>query len=266
MAGKSPRAAKPGRRKGSGVGDGRGRKKGERENTRRRSGDVAVSASDVKMAMYKSIVKKMAAGKKLTAADMALVKEVEAEEKARAAAQAEEKARREPRDEVLHNGGATAEEDITEFILREGVVRGQVRRFSQVAMMHQLKLADAEKLLWKIQRELLETYGFEGAKKSGKLDGTERQALQWVKSIGQLSAVSQEWELQMESVRRNRVMGSASDRETFESLVETMKKLADRRDTLVLKIRELSAKEKRAGTARGAKATSFAIVVKNDKL
>lgn len=227
---------------------------------------MAVSASDVKRAAYKGVLKKMSAGMKLTAADYDLIREVEAEERAEAARLREGSGGGGDAGAVLHNGGATIDEDVREWVIRDGVVRGRVLRFSQLAVLHQVPVAKLEKVVWGIQRELLETYGFEGAKKSGKLDGVERQAFQWVLSIAQLSAISQEWELQMEHVRNSRVDGKGSDIETFQALVGTMKDLVNQRNSLMIKVRELSAKEKKAGTARGAKATSFAIVVKNGRI
>lgn len=259
MRGGKESKGRPKRQKGKGIGKKSGRKKGEHL--------VVVSASEVKLAAYKTVVKKMHAGKKLTAADYALIREVEAEErKAMAADRAAKEREAGKGGDVLHTGGATIDEDVREWIVRDGVVRGRVLRLSQVSSLHQVPMDKLEKIVWQIQRELLETYGFEGAKKSGKLDGVERQAFQWVLSIAQLSAISQEWELQMEHVRNCRTDGKGSDIETFQALVGTMKDLVNQRNSLMIKVRELSAKEKRAGTARGAKATSFAIVVKNSKL
>src|SRR5690606_25930254 len=100
------------------------------------------------------------------------------------------------------NGGATLEEDLEEWTLRDGVVRGRARRLSGLATAHQVDRKELEKALWKIQRGLLSRYGFEGTKRSGPLSGNEALALQWVKSIAQLARASQEWELQMEDAEK----------------------------------------------------------------
>jgi hypothetical protein len=65
-------------------------------------------------------------------------------------------------------------------------------------------------------------------------------------------------------VRQRRADGGGVDLETFQAMVETMKKLTDRRDALVLKVRELGMKERRAGDAKtGGGGMVYQIVVKN---
>lgn len=198
-------------------------------------------------------------GKRLTAADYRFLHEMESEE--RATATAASVATSELEDEI--NGGATLEEDLEEWTLRDGVVRGRARRLSLLATAHGVERKEIDKALWKIQRGLLARFGFEGTKRSGPLSGNEALALQWVKSIAQLAKASQEWELQMEDLERGRAGGHGSSMERFAALVTTLKQLAEKRDGLSLKVRELSAREKRVGTGRGQKAHSFQIVIAN---
>jgi HD superfamily phosphohydrolase len=209
--------------------------------------------SKAKMAAYKAVLGKIEKGRSPTAADQKLIDEVERAARA-------EKARREgPTEEDEQNYGREPEEDLEEWTVRDGVVDKQVRTLPSLARRHQMERGEIEKLLWKVQRDLLRRYGFEGAKKTGALTGDERQALQWVISIEQLRRASQEWELQMQEVRHRRGQNQSITLEEFATLVQTVKQLAERRDSLVLKVRELGAKEKRAGTARGQKALSFVI-------
>lgn len=198
---------------------------------------------------------KVQRGESLSAADYRFLKETEKEERAAVVAPpiAED-----PGDPTM---GATLEEDLEEWTLRDGAVRGQERRLSALAAMHQVPRDELEKKLWKIQRGLLARYGFEGTKKSGQLSGNEALALQWVKSIAQLGQASREWELRMEEGRRARHAGKAMPSDEFADLIATLRQIVEKRDGLSLKVRELSAKEKKAGTGRGQKGHSFQIVI-----
>lgn len=208
-------------------------------------------AQAVKRAIHAALVQKVKERKRLTAADYAVLREWEADERAREFQQNPAKPNPIP--------ATDPEGDLEEWVTRDGVVKGQVLSLSQLAQRHQLKQPDAEKLLVKVERKLLVRYGFEGSKKRGPLSGAERQALQWVVSIEQLRRASQEWELETETIRRSRAFGDKADLERLAGIVETVKKLADRRDSLVLKVRELGAKERRIGTGRGQKGVLFAI-------
>lgn len=227
---------------------------------RRRVEAVQISPADVGEARrkrYLSILARDAAGKKVTAVERSFLDDFEHEiaegSKVKAADAAEEM-----------NGGATIEEDLEEWTLRDGVVRGRARLLSALASAHQVDRKGQEKVLWKIQRVLLARFGFEGTRKSGPLSGNEALALQWVKSIAQLARASQEWELQMEEAERARAGGNGFAMDRFESLVGTLKQLADKRDSLALKVRELSAKERKAGTGRGQKSHNIQIVMRSD--
>lgn len=207
-----------------------------------------------KRAAFAAVLRKIKEGKKLTAADYRFLEEWEAEERAEAAVVSVDLPEK-------SNGGATLEEDLEEWTLRDGVVRGRARRLSGLAVVHQVDRKDLDKGLWRIQRGLLARYGFEGTKRSGPLSGNEALALQWVKSIAQLARASQEWELQMEDAEKARAGGRTFGLDRFAALVATLKQLAEKRDGLSLKVRELSAKEKKAGTGRGQKGHSFQIVI-----
>jgi hypothetical protein len=196
-----------------------------------------------------AIERKIANGKNPTAADMEFLRSWREGKREKVEVE---------KDEEDFNGGASLEEDLEEWTLRDGVVRGQYRRLSALARAHQVESVD--KVLWKVQRGLLKAYGWEGTKKSGPLAGNEALALMWVKSIGQLARASRQWELQMDEAERDG-MGM----EFFQGLVGTLKQLADKRDNLAFKVRELSAKEKKAGTGRGQRAHSIEIVMFDGK-
>lgn len=220
-----------------------------------------IGAKAIRRAAYASIIKKLKEGKKLTAADMEFIREWEREERQQEGGEAGE-AGGEAKELTLAHipGGATLEEDLAEWTLRDGIVRGLPRRLSILARAHQVEIRDLEKKLWKVQRNLLKQYGFEGTKKAGALTGNEALALQWVKSIGQVSRASAQWELHLEQMESRR-MDAEGDLERFAVMVGTLKQLVERRDGLAIKVRELSAKEKRLGTGRGQKAHSFEIVI-----
>jgi hypothetical protein len=201
---------------------------------------------DPELAVVEAIQRKIAGGKNPTAADMEFLRSWR-ERKNSPPVEVEKQ-------EEDFNGGATLEEDLEEWTLRDGVVRGQYRRLSALARAHQVE--SVEKVLWRVQRGLLKAYGWEGSKKSGALAGNEALALMWVKSIGQLARASRQWELKMDEAERSE-MGF----EFFQGLVMTLKQLADKRDNLAFKVRELSAKEKKAGTGRGQRAHSIEIVM-----
>jgi hypothetical protein len=235
-------------RKSKAIGGAKGRRRKNDEDTV----DMAkLGAADAKKAMYAAVLRKMKEGKKLTAADQQVIRDWETEERAR---EAEEK-----RSAVVVelNGGATLEEDLEEWTLRDGVVRGEVRRLSTLAKAHQVE-GSLDKVLWRVQRRLLAGYGFEGSKRSGPLTGNEALALQWVKSISQISRTSAQWQLRMADIE---CRGGNMALDEFAMMVATMKSLTEKRDGLALKVRELAAKEKRAGTGRGQKAHSFEIVI-----
>lgn len=81
-----------------------------------------------------------------------LLEELEAEERATAASVSASAVE----DDL--NGGASLEEDLEEWTLRDGVVRGRARRLSGLASAHQVERKDLEKALWKIQRGLGRDY------------------------------------------------------------------------------------------------------------
>jgi hypothetical protein len=220
-------------------------------------GDIA----KVRASRYAQMAKRQAAGKKLTAAEIAFMQEYEGEIRAAAATA---KKMREAGEASGPNFGAEAEDDFEEWIVRDGVVKGHVLTMGQLTRRHSMERAAAEALMVKIQRALLVRYGFDGPKRTGELTGGERQGLQWVISIEQLRKASQEWELTNEANRAARGDGAKVDLEMLGTMVATVKQLADRRDALVLKVRELAAKERRAGTGRGQNAMGFAIVMKDE--
>ncbi|MBI1291186.1 hypothetical protein GC173_08060 [bacterium] len=209
-------------------------------------------------AAFAAVLRKLKDGKKLTAADYRFLEEMEAEERAAAKVGAEKDG---PGDANL---GASLEEDLEEWILRDGVVRGRSRKLSAVAAMHQVPRAQLDKLLWKLQRGLLARYGFEGLKKTGALSGNEVLAMQWVKSIAQIARASQEWELQMEDAEKGRDEGKGVGLERFQLLVDTLKKLAEKRDLLAFKVRELAIKERKEVVSRKGTAGRMVNIVVND--
>jgi hypothetical protein len=213
-------------------------------------------ASQAKKAAFAGILRRLKEGKKLTAAELDLLDEMESRERSGAATTAA----------LPEAGVATLDDDLEEWTLRDGVVRGQARRLSSLAVVHQVNRKEVDRKLWKIQRALLSQYGFESGTRSGPLTGNEALALQWVKSIAQLARASQEWELQMLDLERARANGGGLQIDRFAALVGTLKQLADKRDSLALKVRELSMKEKKAGTGRGQKANNFQIVIRDDEL
>lgn len=255
MTAAAPRKRNAGGGKAKGRAKRKTRKKGEFEDMNQ--GDIA----KVRASRYAQMVKRQSAGKKMTAAEIAFMKEFEGEISAAAAAA---KKSREDAEGAGANFGADAEDDFEEWTVRDGVVKGHVLTLGQLTKRHTMERGAAESLLVKVQRGLLVRYGFEGPKRKGALTGAERQALQWVISIEQLRKASQEWELTNEAIRRQQVDGARVDLEMLGTMVATVKQLADRRDTLVLKVRELGAKERRAGTGRGQRAMGFEIVINSE--
>jgi hypothetical protein len=219
--------------------------------------------------MLRGIENRLGSGKGPTAAQQRFLAERKARRGASRSASPSRGGKRghaQPGAAVPHGGesvnyGATLEEDLEEWVLRDGVVRGVHRRLSVVLGLHQVKGAEGERALWRVQRRLLTEYGFEGAKRSGPLEGAEALAMQWVKSIGQLARVSAEWELQMEDVSRARLDGKGVDMEWFAAMVGTLKALVEKRDGLALKVRELSVKERRASVGKGKRASVVEIVM-----
>jgi hypothetical protein len=216
------------------------------------------STADVlKRQAYEAIKAKLAAGGKLTHADYSFIAEMEAQEarrKASAKGGADDSAQL-----------ASLDEDLEEWTLRDGVVRGKPRRLYELAAAHKVERRELDRKLWRVQRALLSQYGFEGGARSGPLSGNEALALQWVKSIAQLARASQEWELQMLDLERARASGGGLQIDRFAALVAALKQLADKRDSLALKVRELSVKEKKAG-GRNQKAQNFQIVINDDEI
>lgn len=220
------------------------------------------------------VMRKMREGKKLTAADYRLIDEYESSlsaaaetERQRAGAGPGQEGMKssggaaDTHDPGVANGGATLEEDLEEYTLRDGVVRGEARRLGALALSHQVARAAAERELWRVQRRLLARYGFDSTDKTGMLTGNEALALQWVVSIGQLSRASQMWELQMEQADRDRANGHGMDMEKFTALTMTLKQICDKRDMLAIRIRELSVKEKKSGSASRRGAQNIEVVI-----
>lgn len=229
---------------------------------KKRETALALDPKKLQEAALASILRRMRDGKKPTAAELAVLKEAaarEAEREQREAMQAEKdrgEAGAEP------NRGYSLEEDLEEWALQDGAVRGSVRRLSAIAAEHRITGEELEKELWKVQRKLLMQYGFESTKKSGPLTGAESQATEWLKSIGQIAQISREWHLQMQGIRRAReTKGQTADLESLNMLNAMMAQMTEKRNSLMLRVRELGAKEKRAGTGRGQKAMSFEIVM-----
>ena len=213
-----------------------------------------------KQAAFLAVLRKLKEGAKLTAADYRLLDEIEISEQREKSAGAESHRQKEE-DGGEPNMGATLEEDLEEWALQDGVVRGRVRRLSALAASHQISLKELYRALWKLQRGILRQYGWEGAKRQGALSGPESLALLWAKSIYQSGRAFQVWNLLMEEAE---TMGRHLPMEQFSGLVQTLKQLQERRDGLVLKIRDLSAREKRAGTGRNQKATEIRVVMSPD--
>ena len=207
-----------------------------------------------KQAAFVAVLRKLKEGQKLTAADYRFLDEMEAQERAAKAEPVPDDDPGEP------NGGATLEEDLEEWVLRDGVVRGRPRKLRALAAAHQVERKELDRALSKVQRRILAQYGWEGSRNSGPLSGSEALALLWAKSISQGSRAFQLWEIMMGSVEK---MGEAVPMELFSGLVSTLRALQERRDGLVLKVRDLSAKEKRAGTGRGQKAHNISILVRD---
>lgn len=200
-------------------------------------------------ARYKAILKRDAAGLKVTAVERRFLEEYEAEiAREKVAGTADE----EP---------TTLEEDLEEWVLRDGVVRGRARRLSGIAAEHGVERASADKKLIGVQRRLLARYGFE-SRRTGGLSGNEALALQWVKSIGQIARVSAEWELQMDDAEQARAAGQGMGLDRFGALVATLKQLTEKRDGLALKVRELSVREQRqASGKKAAGGVTYEVVV-----
>lgn len=213
-----------------------------------------------KQAAFVAVLRKLKEGQKLTAADYRLLDEMEAAEK-RDKVTSQNPSAGEEEDPGDPNGGATLEEDLEEWTLRDGIVRGAPRRLRSLAASHQVERKELDKTLWRIQRRILAQYGWEGSRRSGPLTGPEALALLCAKSIYQSSRTFQLWSLMMEEAER---LGAHLPMEQFTGLVQTLKQLQERRDGLVLKIRDLSAKEKRAGTGRNQKATEIRVVMSPD--
>jgi hypothetical protein len=224
---------------------------------------------------------KLDRGEKLTAADYDFLRQWnederrrEADERRAAEAKAAAKKAAKSRgrkgggddaETVRANGGATLEEDLEEWTLRDGVVRGRVMSISGLRRSHQVTEREMDLAIHRVQRGLLRRYAFESTKKSGELTGAEALALSWVKSIGQIGRASQQWELQLEAVKKFREDDDAPlPMEMFSELMQTLRILVEKRDSLSLKVRELGVKEKRAGTGRGQKANSFTIVMSDE--
>lgn len=206
------------------------------------AGDLGDAARKARRAAFQAVLKKIRDGKKLTAADYKLLDDVERDADRERVAAAEKPAAPEP---GAPNHGSTLEEDLAEWTLRDGLVRGIELRLSAVAATHCVSVEVAQKTLWRVQRELLTEYGFDGGKRTGRLAGNEALALGWVRSIRQLSRMSQELELQIDDMKRRRRDGGTVDAEEFSSLVQSTRQLTERRDSLVWKVRELSVKEKK---------------------
>lgn len=203
------------------------------------------NAERLKKAALAAVAKKLKAGAKLTAADYEFLREEEERERAASAKATGDSLA--SAGSVTPNRGATLDEDLEEWTLRDGIVRGEERKLSGLAAEHGEPLSAVERALWNVQRRLLKRYGFEGARKSGELEGNEALALQLLKTISQLGQVSKEWEHRMEAMRRARSDGKVFEVEEFAALVEASNKLFQRRDGLVMKVRELGLKERKAG-------------------
>ncbi len=216
---------------------------------------MALSPTKIQEAVLAGIAKKIRDGKSTTAADQKFLQDAVAQERAR---EALEKLTKEDEQHDSYN----AEEDLEEWTLRDGVVRDRKRSLGQLSAMHNVSKGEMEKILWKTQRRILARFAFEGSKKTGPLSGNEALALNWAKSIQQISRASREWELQMEDLEAQRLAGKASDVDRFTMLVATVSRLSERRDSLVLKIRELGRKERKEGGKEG-KGGSFEIVVES---
>jgi hypothetical protein len=225
---------------------------------------VSVNAETANRVALAALLRKLKDGKKPTAADYKFLKEMKSADLDSASNALGQSTDEQKEEWAEPNFGASLEEDLEEWVLRDGVVRGAHKRLSTIFKSQQIEAKVGQRILWKVQRRLLAEYGFEGAKKTGPLEGNEALALQWVKSISQIARASQEWELQMESVARARLGGGKGvSMETFEALVGTLKSLVEKRDGLALKVRELSVKERRASAGKGKRAQSIEIVMGN---
>lgn len=202
------------------------------------------TVAELRALAREAIERKLAEGKKLTAADYEFLR-------------AQERTRRAPVDEPKELEGEL-EELLEEWVERDGVVDGVARGLEEFG-----ERGEVAKALVKAQRRLLRRYGFEGTRTTGELSGAERQALQWVKSIAQLDAASREWWLQFQQIQRQRKAGSQVGLEDFQAIAQTVKQLSDRRDTLILRVRDLASRERRSAGAAGKARAGLQIVVKD---
>lgn len=185
-------------------------------------------------ALLAAVMSKLRAGGKATAADMALIRELEVEQG------------RELGGEVAGGPEEWGEGELEEWVLRDGIVGGWRFEWRDIVRVLGLEDRRAGLVLAKVQRGLLRRYGL-AMRGSGRLEGEECQRLELVKSLESVKRNEADLELLLCAIRA-RISSDRLDPDAAEMLeraVGMKTKLARQRDGLIMKMRAESRADKK---------------------